>query len=61
MNEYNGVYYWFEPRTESMSCDGVWHLSESIDNMKGASGTYNAEIYRLDECFEQFKLLQNDN
>ena len=51
--QHKGIWYkYIELNCETIS--GIWALSESVDDMTGCSATYNADIYRIDECFEEF-------
>jgi len=56
--QYKGIWYKYTPLNLS-TITGVWELSESRDDMLGASSNYNADIYRIDQCFDEFfKMLQ---
>jgi len=57
-SQYRGIWYKYTPLNRS-TISGIWVLSESRDDMCGASASYNGDIYRIDECFEEFfKLLE---
>lgn len=51
--QYKGIYYRYR-EVNGPSCSGVWDLSESEDDMYGNRVSYNADLFRIDECFEKF-------
>jgi len=48
--QYKGIYYRFD---DNCPLGPVWHLSDSLD-LLGYYAYYNADIWRIDECFEIF-------
>lgn len=52
-SRYKGIWYKYTPLNLSQ-ITGVWELSESIDGMTGVCANFNADIYRIDQCFDKF-------
>lgn len=51
--KYKGIYYEYVPKTAANKnwCD-VWMLYDNKET--GYLATYNADIYRIDQCFEEY-------
>lgn len=53
-SQYKGVWYKYTPVQGNPTCSGMWELSESRDEMIGYSANYNADLFRIDQCFDKF-------
>ena len=53
-HNYKGIWYKYTPVKGNPTCSGIWEISESADDMTGYKATYNADIYRIDECIDKF-------
>lgn len=51
-HSYKGIFYKFIPKGKS-NID-VWQLSDDETDMVGNLATYNADVFRIDQCLAEF-------